>query len=296
MKQLGRYRLERLIGSGGMARVYLATCFGASGFTKRVAIKVLRPELRGVGEYERLLIEEARLGAQLEHRSLVSVLELGVDDGAYYVVMDWVDGADLATLTEGAAIEPELALLIAEEVALGLEYVHGHRDERGREVGLVHRDVSPSNILVSRAGEVKLADLGIAKATMLAEQTLTNIRKGKYAYMSPEQIDSAPLDATSDQFALGVTLVEMLTGARPFDGTTVLDTMEAIRSAPAPDLAELAEDVRSIVHRALAKRPEDRFSTAAALRAELAAARRRRPAVSPTELGAWARASLGDSD
>ncbi len=290
VERLGRYKIVRLLGEGGMARVYLARAFGASGFEALVALKLLRPELRGAGEPQRLLIEEARLGARLRHRNLVAVHDLAVDDGAYYAVMEYVDGADLASLLRAAPIPLELALLCVEEVALALEHVHAATDERGRPLGLVHRDVSPANILVSRAGEVKLADFGIAKATALADQTLTNVRKGKYAYMSPEQVAADRLDASSDQFGLGVTLVELICGRRPFDGASVIDTMDNIKAAaPPPWLTELPGDLEAIARRCLARDPAARFPSAAALRRALSDARRTRTPVSAPDLGAWLR-------
>jgi serine/threonine-protein kinase len=293
LTRLGRYRLVRKLGQGGMAQVYLARVFGASGFEALVAIKALLPAFRGAGEYERLLIEEARLGARLRHRNLVAVHDLGVDQGVYHVCMEYVDGADLATLAARKAVPPGLALLIAEEIAHALEYVHRLADERGRPLGLVHRDVSPSNILISRAGEVKLADFGIAKATMLADATLGNLRKGKYAYMSPEQVAGAALSAGSDQFGLGVTLAELVCGARPFDGATIMETLDNIKAAEPPALAGVDADVAAIIRQCLAREPGARFATAADLARALAEARRQRPVVAPGDLGAWLDALMG---
>lgn len=289
LSRLGRYRLVRRIGHGGMAEVYLARCFGASGFEKQVAIKVLLPQFRDTGDYQRLLIEEARLGAQLQHRNLVSVYELASDRGVYYVCMEYVDGGDLHSLcrAEGERVPIALALAIAEQVAHGLEYVHRFADERGRPLGLVHRDVSPSNILISRAGEVKLADFGIAKATTLADATLGNMRKGTYAYMSPEQVAGEPLSYRSDQFGLGVVLAELCTGIRPFDGVTVMETLDNIKAASPPALDTVAEPIRDIVLRALARQPDERFASADALARALALARREYPVVTPVDLGAW---------
>ena len=190
-----------------MAEVFLAVAYGASGFEKRVAIKTLRPELEGSGELERLLIEEARLGARLAHRNLVGVHELGVAEGRYYVRMDHVDGADLAWLLGRERPPAELSLWIAGELALALDCVHAATDDEGRPLGLVHRDVSPSNVLLSRRGEVFLGDFGIAKATLLQDVTRAGVRKGKYAYMSPEQVSGKPLGPASDLFGLGVLLV-----------------------------------------------------------------------------------------
>lgn len=285
---LGPYRLVRRLGHGGMAQVFEATVFGASGFEKRVAVKTLLPELSGDGEFERLLIEEARLGAWLSHRNLVQVHDLGIDRGVYFVRMDFVDGADLATLSSRRRLPAPLALLVVEEVALALEYVHSLRDDAGRPLGLVHRDVSPSNVLVSRWGEVKLADFGIAKATLLAETTRASIRRGKYAYMSPEQIGGKALSAQSDQFGFGVMLIELLTGSRPFDGETPVETMDRIREAVPPDVSGLEAELGDIVLRCLAREPRRRFPSPEALRQAIALARRRQPLVlGIPDLGRW---------
>jgi serine/threonine protein kinase len=289
-RQLGPYRVLRRLGRGGMAEVFLAMAYGASGFEKPVALKTLLPELAGLGEFERILIEEARIGARLSHRNLVGVHDLGTDDGAYYVRMDYVDGADLGSLTRDGTRPPApIALLVAEEVALALDYVHRAADDAGRPLGLVHRDVSPSNVLLSRAGEVKLADFGIAKATMLADVTRGGVRKGKYAYMSPEQVagPASALTAASDQFGLGVTLYELLTGARPYDADSPLETMDRIRDARPPDVTALEPASAAIVLRCLRRDPADRFPDAEALRAAIAEARRvHAPAATP-DLGCW---------
>lgn len=293
-RQLGPYRLIRRLGHGGMAEVFLATAFGASGFEKRVAVKTLLPELSGEAEVERLLIEEARLGARLSHRNLVGVHDLGVDGGVYYVCMDHVDGPDLATLIAAEPLPVSLALLVAEEVAHALAYVHEVTDEAGRPLGLVHRDVSPGNVLLSRNGEVKLADLGIAKATFLAETTRAGIRRGKHGYMSPEQVAGEPLTAHSDQFALGVTLMELLTGRRPFDGASPAETVDLIREAAPPDVSGLDPDLAAVVTRCLARRPAERFDDAELLQ-ELGAARRARSAVGPGDLARRVRGSIDET-
>ncbi len=288
-RRLGPYVLLDRLGHGGMAEVFLARAVGASGFEKPVAIKVLKGEHQGDGELERLLIDEAKLGAKLAHRNLVQVHDLGVDRGVYYVRMDYVDGADLDTLRAVEQPSVPLALLIADEVALALAYVHSLADAEGRPLGLVHRDVSPSNVLVSRSGEVKLADFGIAKATMLSQNTAASIRRGKYAYMSPEQIAGSLLSPRSDQFGFGVMLHELLAGERPFDGASPLDTMDRIREAAPPDISRFDADLGAIVATCLAKDPDERFETAEHLARALAAARRLRDAVSTLDLARWAR-------
>ncbi len=286
-RQFGPYQLTRRLGVGGMAEVHEAIAFGASGFEKRIAIKSLLPELRGNGELERILISEATLGARMQHRNLVQVHDLGVAEGTYYVRMDLVDGNDLATLSRYDRPSAALALMIAEEVALALDYVHNLQDENDRPLGLVHRDISPSNILISRQGEVKLSDFGVAKATMLADVTGAKVRKGKYAYMSPEQITGTRLTPTSDIFSLGVTLTQLLLGRRPFDAETVLQTMDLIRDAKPPKLDDIRKDMRKVVLRCLAREPENRYPDARTLGQALATLRRTLPPVGPHALAQW---------
>jgi len=261
-RNVGPFRLIERLGRGGMAEVWLAVAYGASGFEKRVALKVALPELMGEGTCERLLIEEARLGARLSHRNLVGVHDLGVDDGVYWVRLELVEGRALAALIQKGPL------------------------------GRVHRDVSPANVLVSRSGEVKLGDLGIAKATLMRDQTRAGVRKGKYAYMSPEQVRGGPLLAQSDQFSLGILVSELLTGRRPFDGATPVETMDRIREAEAPDLDGLEGGVREIVLRCLRRDPGARFSSAGELAAALSMARRQLPPAGPGGLGAWCQERL----
>ncbi len=265
-----------------MAEVHLATSFGASGFARTVAIKTLAPELVGNAELERALIHEATLAGKLHHRNLVAVLGLGVDDGLYYVVMEYVDGGDLA----GARLPEPLALHVVSELALGLHHLHGARDERGLPLGIVHRDISPSNVLVSTTGDVKLADFGIAKATALADVTAAGTRKGTYAYMAPEQLAGETVTPASDQFGLAVTLVELISGARPFGGDTPWATMEAIRAGDA-QLDGLAGDVEHVVRRALVLDPAARFASVDDFRVALDELRVMRERAGTGELARW---------
>ena len=277
-QSLGPYRLLQRLGAGGMAEVWLAQAHGASGFERKVALKLLLPELREHPRMLRALIEEARLGARLQHRNLVQVHDLAVADGIYFLRLDYVEGIDLRTLLARTRPSPGLALLIAEEIVLALDYLHRARDDDGRPLGLVHRDVSPGNVLLSVSGEVKLSDYGVTKATMLADVTRAGVVKGKYAYMSPEQVAGVPLDARSDQFGLGVTLCELLTGARPFDGGSPLETMERIRAAEPPTLEDLEGDLRQLILRCLAREPRDRFQDELSLLRDLYPCRSVRPA------------------
>ena len=207
--------------------------------------------------------------ARLSHRNLVAVYELGLADGTYYVQMDYVDGGDLASLMKLSRPSLALALHVAEEIALALHYVHNFQDGHARPLGLVHRDISPSNILLSRAGEIKLADFGVVKATHLADGTGARVRKGKYAYMSPEQVAGEPLTGQSDQFGLGVTLMEMIVGHRPFDGETVHETMAKIRACEPPRLDGVDPALRDVMLRCVRLHPGDRYPSALALHQEL---------------------------
>jgi len=286
-ERIGPYRVLSRLGAGGMAEVFLAHAFGASGFEKKVAIKRLLPELKDEPELQKLLLEEARLGAIFAHECLIGVHELGVDRGEYFVRMDYVDGSDLAALARHEPLDAALALLVTERVLLALAYVHASTDARGVPLGLVHRDVSPQNVLVSRSGEVKLGDFGIAKATQRADTTQANFRRGKYAYMSPEQVGKHALAASSDQFGLGVMLYELLTGARPYDGDSPLLTLDRIREAAPPDVRAIPQDVAAIVLRCLCREPNDRFETTESALIAVAEARRARPLVTALDLARW---------
>ena len=283
IRAIGPYELVRRLGRGGMAEVHLAIAHGASGFARKVAIKLLAPELAGDHDLERALIHEATVGGQLHHRNLVAVLGLGVHDGNYYAVLEYVDGRDLASHLEGP-LDEALALYVVHELALGLAHLHAARDERGLPLGLVHRDVGPANTLVSTSGDVKLGDFGIVKATMLADRTGAGTRKGRYAYMAPEQLAGEPVTAVADQFGLAVTLVELVAGARPFVETQPWALLDEIRRGSA---LAISPDLAAIARRALAFDAGDRFATLVDLAEAVAEARARRPRVTPVDFGAW---------
>lgn len=267
MTPFGPYQLESRLGQGGMAEVFLARAYGASGFEKRVVIKTLREELLGNGDLERMFLEEAKLQALLSHRNLVQAHDYGLFEGRPYVRLDWVDGVDLSAVT--LPLEPPVARFIGGELALGLHALHGARDAQNRPLDIVHRDVSPRNVLLSKWGEVKLADFGIARATQLRTETRAGVRKGTYAYMSPEQVAGRALTTASDQFSLATLISELLTGTRPFDGPTPLDTMDLIREAAAPSLAGIDRSLATVLLRAFEKNPGDRFESARAFRKAL---------------------------
>jgi serine/threonine protein kinase len=240
MERLGPYAISARIASGGLADVYRATRFGAAGFERTVAIKVLRPEHRAVAE--RWFIEEARIGALVRHQNIVSVEDFGYDNDTYYLVMEHVDGT---TLQAAGPLELPRKLDIISDVARALSHVHA--------LGIVHRDINPTNILISLAGEVKLCDFGIAKATLFSDQTWGTLQKGTYAYMSPEQARGETLSATSDILSLGIVLAE-LCGTHPFLRETPLATMHAIKHAESPMLEGIPPQVRAIVERCLLAR------------------------------------------
>jgi serine/threonine protein kinase len=303
-ERLGPYRVLGVLGRGGMAEVLRAEAVGASGFSTEVALKVLRPELRGTPSLERLLIEEARLGAGLSHPNLVAVHDLGLDQGVYFVRMELVSGADLSSLVEATsagdgpkdrALEPALAVYFVEQVALALAYVHSRCDARGLSRGLVHRDVSPQNVLVSAEGHVKLGDFGIAKQAHAAETTQAHLRRGKYAYMSPEQIEKRSLSGASDQFGLGVMLYELCFGRRPFEGESPLVVLDKIRAAEPPVVEGVDEAVGEVILRCLSRAPEDRFASTEALARTLFMLRRMLRPLGPLDAADWVNERLARS-
>ena len=221
----GRYTLLECVGGGGMAQVYRAALTGEGGFEKELAVKVVRPELATEPQFVEMFLDEARLSARLSHANLVHTFDFGQVDGTWFLAMEFVRGPTLAKLlricrTRGVRLGAARAVHVAGEVARGLGFAHRLCDEAGAPLGLVHRDVSPQNVLLSREGEVKLADFGIAKAAWRSTVTKTGHVRGKIAYMAPEQARGETLDARTDVFALGVVLWESITGQALFDGSS----------------------------------------------------------------------------
>ena len=218
-RPFGPYTLLRRLAAGGMAEVYLATTSGAAGFEKLVAIKRIHPHHAAHEGFGSMLLDEAKLSVSLNHRNIVQTLDLRRVDGGYVLVMEHVEGYDahqvLDALRRAGRLFPvDIAAHIIAEVCRGLDYAHRHRDEQGEPTRIVHRDVSPQNVLLSFAGEVKIADFGIAKADSRRSDPESGIIKGKYFYMSPEQAWAEPLDHRSDIFSAGVVLWELLVGER----------------------------------------------------------------------------------
>jgi len=277
----GPYRLVQELGAGGMAVVWRAVIDGPAGFAREVVIKRVLPELARSEEFVRMLLGEARLSARLRHPGIVQVHELGQVDGEYFLAMEYVEGRDLVTIAERCRERDRplpigLACFIAREVAAALAYAHTLADDDGRPLGIVHRDVSPSNVMISSAGAVKLLDFGIAKAAdhFRRERTQTGVLKGKLSYLSPEQAEGEELDGRSDLFALGIVLHECLTNRRLFCGETELKTLRLVReSTPAPPSAtrqEVPPELDAVVMKMLARRREDRYANGDEIVAALA--------------------------
>ena len=280
-ERFGQYTLLEHVATGGMAEVWKARMRGVEGFQKTVAIKRILPHMTDNAEFVGMFIDEAKLAAQLTHPNIVHIYDLGKIGRDYYIAMEYVDGKDLRSLLnaarrKGMGMPLGLGLLIAARVASALDYAHRKRDFEDRELGLVHRDVSPQNVLLTAEGDVKLCDFGIAKAVSKVGQTQMGALKGKLQYMSPEQAWGRPVDARSDLFSLGAVLFEMVTGERLFTGESEISVLEAVRQgrtrAPRQVDPSLPREVDEIVARALAVDPKDRFQTAGEMKQRLEAA------------------------
>ncbi|MBK8594440.1 MAG: TonB family protein [Holophagales bacterium] len=274
----GRYQLLEKIAAGGMAEVYRARMRGEEGFEKIVAIKRILPHMADNDDFITMFIDEAKLAAQLTHNNIIHIYDLGKEDAYHYIAMEYVEGKDLRsilkTATEkGYPLPVDLALLIASKVANALDYAHRRLGLDGKELNLVHRDVSPQNVLISFEGDIKLCDFGIAKAATKVQQTQAGALKGKLQYMSPEQAWGKKVDRRTDIFSLGIVLFEMLTGERLFSGDTDLTILEQVRDArsEAPSLKnpDVPKKVDQIVLKALAKNPQDRYQNASEMEKDL---------------------------
>ena len=272
--EFGNYTLYDRIGAGGMAEIFLATQHAIEGFEKRLVIKRILPTLSDDQQFVRMFIEEAKLCVSLRHPNIVQVYDLGEIDQQYFIAMEYVDGRDLlktlaACGRKKIGFPTDIALYIVMEVLKGLEYAHKLIKPDGQPLGIIHRDVSPSNVLLSFAGEVKIGDFGIAKATT-REKTATGILKGKFGYMAPEQVTGAPIDHKADIFAVGIVLYELLTGHRLFAGKNDLAVLERVRDAvvdPPPRFyrQDLDPELEAIVLKALARDSRHRFESASEL-------------------------------
>src|SRR5688500_10673044 len=231
-QSLGKYQLLRKLATGGMAEVWLARQMGIEDFRRNVVLKRILPHLAEDVEFVQMFLNEAKIAARFTHPNIAQIYDLGAEAGSYFIAMEYVHGEDLGRImrkawSSGQWLTKPLAVRIISLACDGLYYAHTRADEHGRPLKVVHRDVSPQNILVSFDGSVKLVDFGIAKAADQASLTKSGAIKGKFAYMSPEQASGKPLDNRSDIFALGLVLYELLTGVRPIKRETELATLQA---------------------------------------------------------------------
>jgi serine/threonine protein kinase len=277
----GKYELLQRLGKGGMAEVFRASLPGAAGFVKTVVIKRILPQLTHLAEIEQSFVAEANLAVGVQHKNVVQVFELGqLDDGEYFMSMEYVDGMDLAKLLRRAArkqvrIPPWFSVWLIAEVLDGLSYVHDLADEQGRPRGIIHRDVTPSNVFISNQGDVKLGDFGVARELSQESKTIPGQLKGKLAYMSPEQIYHHQIDRRTDIFAAGVVLWECLTQQRLFGGggrpeVTVMNLIvHGERTPPSHIKPDVPVALDACVLRALQSDPEARYQNARGFRAQL---------------------------
>ncbi len=265
-----RYTVVRKIASGGMAEIYLGTQHGAAGFERPIVIKRIRPEFSASAQFQTMLQDEARIAMGMHHGNVVQVLDLGTAGGQWFLVLELVDGWDVDTLLRranaaGVPFPPSLALYVTAQVCRALQYAHT-RAKDGAPLNIVHRDVSPENILVSDQGEVKLADFGIATASNKQDKTSAGIVKGKLGFMSPEQANGTPMDARTDVYALGCALYVMVTGVRPFQGKTELEVLlrhqEGAFIPPLEAAPDLHPDLVAMILKALARDVDFRYASA----------------------------------
>ena len=279
LQMFGRYALIERIGEGGMSEVYTASMRGAEGFHRTVVVKRLKPALARNRSAVDQFIDEARLGSLLSHPNIVQVLDFGKVDDGHFMALEHIQGRDLGQIVErkvqrtGAPLEVVTVLHVAHEVLQGLAYAHGRTDERGRALAIVHRDVSPGNVVVSLSGDVKLIDFGIVKAhARLSRTNLGNV-KGNPAFMSPEQARGGAVDARSDLFSVGLVMYYGLTGRLPYGKGSSAEAILRAANGLGPDALErlrgLPPAVGRVLHKALAMDPKRRFQTAAAFAAAI---------------------------
>jgi eukaryotic-like serine/threonine-protein kinase len=274
----GKYLLLDRISVGGMAEVYKAKSYGVEGFEKIIAIKRILPSMGEDRDFIKMFIDEAKIAGQLAHSNICQIFELGRIDGSHFIAMEFIWGKDLLQIQNRLRKSKQLmpvamACYSLSRVCEGLDYAHRKKNQLGKPMEIVHRDCSPQNVLVSYEGEVKVIDFGIAKASSSTTRTQAGVLKGKFGYMSPEQVRGLPLDRRSDIFALGTMLFECLTGTRLFQGETDFATLEKVRNVTMPSPRSLnsaiPEVVEKIIMKALTRDPDERYQWCSEMQAEL---------------------------
>ena len=276
--RLDEYTLVAKLGQGGMAEIYLAVHHGLSGFRKLVVIKRLLPHMAERHEFVEMFLDEARLAARLNHPHVVATTKIGTSGGHYFLAMDFIDGLPLNRVLvraqdQSQRLAPEVVAKIVSDALAGLHYAHDAIDFDGTPLGVVHRDVSPHNLMVGYDGITKVLDFGIAKASLQEHATRTGLIKGKFAYIAPEQATGDDLDRRADIWSVGVVLWEALAGRRLFKGKTDVGTLQETLSKPIPSLLEIHTDIprelAEICDRALQRDPDERYLTALAMKQAL---------------------------
>ncbi len=276
--RLGKYEILRLLNVGGMGELYLARTAGIEGFEKLVALKRILPQFAARSEFEQMLLDEARLMATLHHPNIVQVYDVGRHDGSTFFTMEYVHGENLRNVLKAAAsrargLSLSNALWIVSNVAAGLHYAHEKKRADGTPLLMIHRDVSPNNIMLTHDGAIKLVDFGVAKAVARQAKTTPGAIKGNVRYMSPEQCLGDPMDRRSDIFSLGIVLFELTTGTRWIRERDDYQAVQKMLNEPFPRPTERRTkyhpELERIVMRALARQPEDRFQTARELQREI---------------------------
>jgi eukaryotic-like serine/threonine-protein kinase len=272
-QHIDRYELVAEIATGGMATVYLARLSGVGGFQRFVAIKQLHPHLAGEQEFVEMFLDEARLAAGIHHPNVVPILEVGASERGYYLVMEYIEGDTLARLlaraaSQGNRLPPEIGIRILIDMLAGLHAAHELRDEMGQPTELVHRDVSPQNVLVGTDGITRIADFGVARASARLSATRVGQLKGKVAYMAPEQaMGKSDIDRRADVFAAGIVLWEVLAGRRLFKSETEAGTLSRVLSEPIVNVSELNPEIdvnlAQVCMRALTRDRDQRYATCA---------------------------------
>jgi eukaryotic-like serine/threonine-protein kinase len=278
--QFGPYLLLERVSVGGMAEVYKAKEYGVEGFERTVAVKRILPHVAEDDEFIAMFKDEAKIAVQLNHGNIAQIYNLGNEQDSFYIALEYVAGRDLRTIfqkaqQQGQPMPIAQACYIIMKICEGLDYAHNKKDKYNRPLSIVHRDVSPPNLLVSFEGEVKLIDFGVAKAAGRASRTQAGILKGKFGYMSPEQVRGMPLDRRSDVFSVGVVLYEILCGQRLFQAETDFATLEKVRAVDVPRPASvnpnIPKELENIIFKALTREPEQRYQSAIELHDDLQA-------------------------